>query len=483
MKIVILGAGRVGESVAESLVSERNDITVIDTDPQRLRVLQDRLDLRGVAGNGIQPSVLREAGLEDADMLISCAPLDETNLVVCTVGKQIFRVPTTIARLRSPEFVDGSPLLGSDGNASGFGVDRVICPEQSVTAYIRKLIEYPEALQVLEFAHGLVSLIAVRAVAGGPLVQHRLDELPRLVPDVDMRVVAIYRQSDGAELVITDLNGASQVEPGDEVFVLAATEHIRAVLGALRRRDEPLKRVMIAGGGKVGLRLAREIHRDYRVKLIEADRKRCDYLATQLPGSVLVLHGDSTDEDLMEDESVAEMDLFLALTSDDEDNIMACLLAKRMGAKRVFALINRQAYADLVQGTKIDIAISPAHAVLGELLAFVRRGDVEAVHSLRRGAAEALEGIVRGDRKTCRLAGRRLEQIELPDGAQIGAIVRGLHRADGSEAPAEEATPQVMMAHHDTVVLPHDHVIVFIPRKRSIPAVEKLFQVSATFFG
>jgi len=479
MKIVILGAGRVGESVAESLVSERNDITLVDTDPLRLRQLQDRLDLRGLAGNGIQPSVLRDAGIEDADMLISCAPLDETNLVVCKVAKQLFNVPTTIARLRSPEFVDGSALL--DG--AGFGVDRVICPEQSVTAYIRKLIEYPEALQVLEFAQGLVSLIAVRAVAGGPLVQHRLDELPLLVPEVDMRIVAIYRHSNGAERVITDLDGSTRVEAGDEVFVLAATEHIRGVLGALRKRDEPVKRVMIAGGGKVGLRLAREIHPRYRVKVVEADRKRCDYLATQLPSDVLVLHGDSTDEDLMGDENVADMDLFLALTSDDEDNIMACLLAKRMGAKRVFALINRQAYADLVQGTQIDIAISPAHAVLGELLAFVRRGDVEAVHSLRRGAAEALEGIVRGDRKTCRMAGRRLEQIELPDGAQIGAIVRGLHRADGSDVLQGEAVPQVLMAHHDTVVQPNDHVIVFIPRKRSIPAVERLFQVSATFFG
>jgi trk system potassium uptake protein TrkA len=237
-----------------------------------------------------------------------------------------------------------------------------------------------------------------------------------------------------------------------------------------------VKRLMLAGGGKVGLRLARELHADYRLKIIETDRKRCDYLATQLPPDVLVLHGDSTDEDLMEDENVREMDLFLALTSDDEDNIMGCLLAKRMGARRVLALINRQAYADLVQGTQIDIAISPAHAVMGELLAHVRRGDVEAVHSLRRGAAEALEGVVRGDRKTCRMAGRRLEQIELPEGAQIGALVRGLHAEGG------DAKPQVIIAHHDTVIEPLDHVIVFVPKKRSIRAVEKLFQVSATFF-
>ena len=472
MKILILGAGRVGESVAESLVSEKNDITVIDTDPARLSFLQDRLDLRGVAGNGIQPSVLREAGIEDADMLIACAPMDETNLVACKVAHDLFSVPTTIARIRSPEFVNGSPML----DKPGFAVDQVICPEQSVTAYVRKLIEYPEALQVLEFADGLVSLIAVRAISGGPLVQHSLAEIPQLAPGVEMRIVAIYRQ----DKALAHLDGATRIEPGDEVFVLAATADIRTVLGVLRRMDRPVRSVMIAGGGKVGLRLARELQPGYQIKLIEAQPKRCEYLATQLPPEVLVLQGDSTDEDLLGDENVGQMDLFLALTSDDEDNIMACLLAKRLGARRVLALINRRAYADLVQGTAIDIAISPAQAVIGELLAYVRRGDVEAVHSLRHGAAEALEAIVRGDRKTCRLAGRRIDEAGLPAGAQVGAIVRGLHRPDGSHA-GDEARPEVIMAHHDTVVEPNDHVIIFVPGKQMVRQVEKLFQVSATF--
>jgi trk system potassium uptake protein TrkA len=195
---------------------------------------------------------------------------------------------------------------------------------------------------------------------------------------------------------------------------------------------------------------------------------------------VLVLQGDATDEDLLGDENVDEMDLFLALTSDDEDNIMSCLLAKRMGARRVLALINRRAYADLVQGSQIDIAIAPSHAVIGELLAYVRRGDVESVHSLRRGAAEAMEGIVHGDRKTSRLTGRAVGEINLPKGAQVGAIVRGLHRPDGSDAGAE-AKPQVIIAHRDTVIEANDHVIVFVPRKRMVREVEKLFQVGATF--
>ena len=474
MKILILGAGRVGESVAESLVSERNDITVIDTDPQRLAALQDRLDLRGVVGNGIQPSVLREAGADDADLLIACAPLDETNLVACKIAHDVFGTPTRIARVRSPEFAEGSPLMRREG----FAVDEVLCPEESLTTYIRKLIEYPEALQVLEFSQGRVSLIAVRAVVGGPLVDHVISELPQLVPDVPMRIVAIYRRDRVGTDQQVVCDGTTRIEAGDEVFVLAANEHIRRALDAMRRRDSPVRRVIIAGGGRVGLRLARQIAGDCHVKIIEANPLRCQYLTTQLPDQTLVLRGDSTDEDLLEDENVRDCDLFLALTSDDEDNIMSCLLAKRMGARRVLALINRRAYADLVQGTgtQIDIAISPAQAVIGELLAHVRRGDIAAVYSLRRGAAEALEAVVRGDRKTSKVVGRRIDEIALPPGTVIGAIVREELAADGS------TRSRVLIPHHDTVIESGDHVIVFVPRKRLVRPVEKLFQVGATFF-
>jgi trk system potassium uptake protein TrkA len=312
-------------------------------------------------------------------------------------------------------------------------------------------------------------------------VQHSLAEIPQLAPGAEMRIVAIYRQ----DKPLTELIGSTRIEPGDEVFVLAATGALRAVLGALRKMDRPVKRVMIAGGGKVGLRLARQLRGHVHVKIIETNRARCDYLSSQLPSDMLVLHGDSTDEELMADENVQDMDLFLALTSDDEDNIMAGLLAKRMGARRVLALINRKAYADLVQGTTIDIALSPAHAVIGELLAYVRRGDVEAVHSLRRGAAEALEAVVRGDAGSCRLAGRRVEQITLPRGVQIGAIVRGLPVPGDTDMGVKrgDAAPEVILAHHDTVILTGDRVIVFMPSKKQVREVEKLFQVSATFFG
>jgi trk system potassium uptake protein len=463
MNIIILGAGRVGESVAESLVSEQNDITVIDHDPARLRALEERLDLRGVVGNGIQPSVLREAGAKDADMLIACAAADESNLVVCKVAHDLFNVPTTIARLRSPEFVEGDELMSK----TGFAVDQVICPEESVMRYIHQLIDYPEALQVLEFANGRVCLIAVRASAGSALVGRTIGEFRDRLPHAEMRVVALYRLDTEMEATRD-----TRVLPGDEVFVLASTERIRLVLAAIHNIDKPVQRLMIAGGGKVGLRLARSLVGQCQVKIIEQDARRCEYLASQLPSSTLVLHGDSVDEDLLIEENVNEMDLFVALTSDDEDNIMAAMLAKRLGARRVMSLINRRAYADMMQGSAIDIAVSPAQTVIGELLAHIRRGDVVAVHSLRRGAAEALEGIARGDVKTSKLVGRRVEEVKLPKGARFGAIVRGEGR--GAE---------VLMPHHDTLIQTDDHVIIFIPNKRLVREVEKLFQVSATFFG
>lgn len=463
MNILILGAGRVGESVAESLVSEKNDITVIDQDPGRLRILEERLDLRGVVGNGIQPSVLREAGAQDADMVIACAAADESNLVFCKIAHDLFNVPTTVARLRSPEFQAGEPLLDKEG----FAVDHVICPEESVMKYIHQLIEYPEALQVLQFAQGRASLIVVRATSGSALVGHTIAEFRELLPDLEMRVVALYRLDQ--EIAATP---ATRILPGDEVFVLADSSKIRPVLAGIHRLDKPVQRLMIAGGGRVGLRLARSLVSECEVKLIERDVRRCEYLASQLPSSTLILQGDGADEDLLLDENVGDMDLFLALTSDDEDNILSAMLAKRMGARRVMSLINRRAYAEMMQGSTIDIAISPAHTVIGELLAHVRRGDVAAVHSLRRGAAEALEGVARGDAKTSRLVGRKVQDVPLPEGARIGAIVRGA----GEDS-------RVLMPHHGTLIECDDHIIIFIPHKRLVREVEKLFQVSATFFG
>ena len=484
MKIIILGAGRVGQSVADSLVSERNDITVIDTDAERLRDLESRYDLRGVVGNGIEPAVLAEAGAKDTDLLIACAAQDETNLVCCKIAQLAFNIPTRIARVRSTGIEFDERLVG----AEGFAVDRIICPEESLTRYIGKLIEYPEAMQVREFAGGRACLVSVRARAGAPMVSHTVGELREGHPDLGVRVVAIYRRFPDEPDRFVACDGSTRIEPGDEVFMLAAREHIKDVLAAMHRAraqpTQPVRRIMIAGGGRVGLRLARQLAQKagrFHTKIIEADAGQCVQLASVLPSEVLVLQGDTTDENLLGDEGVEEVDLFLALTDDDEDNIMSCLLAKRMGARRVLALINRRSYADLMHGTQIDIALSPAQAMLGELLAYVRQGDVQAVHSLRRGVAEALEIVARGDSKSSRVVGRKVSELQLPRDVHMGLIVRGL--PESPEIPAAELRePQVIIPRSSTVIESNDHVVFFLPHKRLVRDVEKLFRVSATFF-
>ncbi len=349
MKIIILGAGRVGTSVAESLVSEANEITVIDSDRNRVADLQSRYDLRGLVGNATQPSLLKEAGAEDADMLIAVTAVDEVNLVASKIAADVFNVPTRIARVRNTELQKHPRLLGDEG----FRVTHVIWPEQSVTDLLLRLIEFPEALQVLDFADGRASLIAVRTFAGGPLVSHPIQDLRKHIPGVDTRIVAIFRNDRSIQC-----EGTTVIQPGDEVFFLAASKNIRAVMRELRRMDKPVKRVIIAGGGNIGLRLARALDTGegidwgagFNVKIIEANKRRCEYLAAQVSNKVLVLHGDATDEDLLDEEGVAECDLFASLTNDDENNIMSALLAKRMGARRTIALINRKSYGELMQG-------------------------------------------------------------------------------------------------------------------------------------
>jgi len=470
MKIIIVGAGRVGSSVAESLVSEANDITVVDADPARVADLQDRFDLRGLVGNAALPSTLRKAGADDSDMLIAVTAYDETNLVACKIAADLFNVPTRIARVRNVELQQHPKLIGEEG----FRASHVIFPEQTVTDTLLNLIDFPEALQVLDFADGKVNLIAVRAFAGGPLVSHPVKELRRHLPNVDSRIVAMFRDEASVRV-----DGETRIQPGDEVFFLVASENVRKVMGEMRRMDKPVRRVIIAGGGNIGRRVARALDtgeglenpEKFVLKIIEADKRRSEELAQELSSDVLVLHGDTTDEDLLEQEGVHEADLFIALTNDDENNIMSALLAKRMGARRVIALINRKSYGDLMQGGQIDIAISPSYVTLSALLKFVRRGDVVAAHSLRRGAAEALEIVAHGDSRTSRVIGKRIEQIELPRGVTIGAVVRGR----GERA-------QVLMAHHDTVIEPEDHLIVFVENKRLIQRVERLFTVGVGFF-
>jgi trk system potassium uptake protein TrkA len=336
----------------------------------------------------------------------------------------------------------------------------MISPEQLVTEYIMRLIQHPGALQVMDFAGGRVRLVAVRAYYGGPLVGHQLKELNQHLGKAEARVAAIYRKNRSIHP-----DGITVIEPDDEVFFIAAAENIHAVMRELRRAEKPFKRLIFAGGGNIGRRLAAALESKYRVKVIEKNKPMAMRISEQLKQTI-VLHGDSSDEELLLEENIEDTDIFCAVTNDDEANVLSAMLAKRLGARKVMALINRPAYVDMVQSGDIDIAISPQQATIGTLLTYVRRGDVVNVHSLRRGLAEAIEAIAHGDKTSSRVIGRSIEEIILPDGASIAALVRG---------------EEVIIAHHDTVIESDDHVVMFLMDKTKINEVEKLFQVGITF--
>jgi trk system potassium uptake protein TrkA len=455
LKIVILGAGQVGRTAAYHLSREEaNEVTVIDTDEDILRDLQDRLDVRTVAGNGSYPSVLEAAGAAEADIIIALTSSDEVNMMACEVAFTLYRTPTKIARIRAAEYTS-RPELFSD---EALPVDVFISPEQLVTEYVERLIQYPGALQVLDFADGKVRLVAVRAHEGGLLVGQQLRALREHVRDIEARIVAIYR----AGRSITP-GGDTVVEKGDEVFFLAARDDIRRVMSEMRKEEHPVRRIVIAGGGNIGFRLAKTLEKTNQVKIIERDAKRARRISELLENTI-VLNGDAADEELLIEENIDGTDVFAALTNSEEANILSAMLAKRLGARKVMALINKPSYAELIESGSIDVAISPQTITIGSLLAHVRRGDVVRVHSLRRGAAEALEAIVHGDDRSSRVVGKRVEEINLPDGASIGAIVRG---------------EKVIMAHHDTCVQCDDHVIVFLSDRRHVEAVERLFMGAA----
>ncbi|MFT4820686.1 MAG: trk system potassium uptake protein TrkA [Candidatus Pseudothioglobus sp.] len=456
MKIIILGAGEVGGNLAQNLTKEASDITVVDSDSDRLRELQDRIDIRTVRGMGSHPDVLRQAGAEDADMLIAVTNSDEVNMVACQVAYSVFHTPTKIARIRSTTYFDYG-IFRNEATP----VDFLVNPEQIVTQDICRLIDNPGALQVMDFADGQVQLVGIKAYYGGPLVDQELRYLRQHMPTVDTRVAAIFRKN---RPIIPQ--GDTIIEADDEVFFIAAAEDIQAVMSEMRRTERPNRRLIIAGGGHIGLGLARALEGRYGVRIIERNRQRCYELSESLDRTI-VLAGDASDRDLLLEENIEETDVFCAVTNDDEANIMSSMLAKSLGARKVITLINNPAYVDLIEGSNIDIAVSPQQATLGSILTHIRRGDVVRVHSLRRGAAEAIEAIAHGDRRSSKVVGRRLEEIELPTGTTIGAIVR---RDD------------VIIAHDDVVVEPDDHLILFLVDKSRIAEVEKLFQAPFTFF-
>lgn len=457
MKIIILGAGQVGTTLAENLVGEDNDITLVDNDQSRLDNLQEKHDLRVLEGAASSPSILRQAGAPDADLIVAVTSSDEVNMIACEVAYTLFNTPVKVARIRNSEYLREKDSLFQ---ANRIAIDHIISPERLVVDEITRLVTYPGALQISHVAGDRISIVVVRAYYGGPLVGYPISALKDHLPHIDSKIVAIKR----GEKIIRP-QGSTIVEAGDEITFICDTANIRAVMAELQRLEKPYKRMMIIGGGNIAVGVAKKLENQCSVKLIERNPKRATQLAEEL-SKTLVFQGDPSDESLLFEENIESVDVFLCLTSDDETNIMAALLAKRMGAKNAMVLIQRMAYVNLVQGGTIDIAISPQQTTVSAMLSYVRKGDVVNAVSMRHGLAEVDEIIVHGDENTSQVVGKRIEEVALPMGAVIAAILRN---------------DDVLIAKRDLTIETNDHVIIYINDKKLVPEVEKLFQPSANF--
>ena len=465
VKILILGCGQVGSTIASTLaMTPNNDITVIDVDDSALGKLKAKLDIQTVQGNAASPVTLQQAGAPDADLILAVTRSDETNMVACRMASVLFNTPGRIARVRRSEYLEFTTEHDEyPSSLDLFDITESISPEQLVTEQIVNLLKHTSALQVLSFADDKARMVVIRAQKGGLLVGNPLGDIHNHLPEqVDCQICAIYRNN---RLIVP--TPSTVLIEGDEVFILVPTEHTDTIMRELRPNAQRTRRVMIAGGGNIGYRVAKQLESRFDIKIIEFNHKRAEWLAENL-NNALVLKGSATDEGLLDSEYIDEIDVFCALTNDDEDNIMSGMLAKNLGAKRVMAIVNRSSYVDLLEGNAIDIVISPHLITIGSILAHVRLGDVVAVHALRRGASEAIEVVIHGDKHTSKMVGRTPDEIKLPNGCYFAAVVRG---------------DEVIMAHHDVILADGDHIIFFVARRRVVQELEKLVQVKLGFFG
>ena len=456
MKIIILGAGTVGTTLAISLSQEDNDVTVVDNNQSALHHLEEEADIKTVNGSCSYPNTLVNSGIKEADMVVAVTGSDEINIVSCLISKVLSENVKTIARIRESSYLKDRTKKAIEEGV--IPVDIVVSPEKLITNHIQALIETPGSLQVLEFGEGLLNLVGVRAIEGGPLIGHEIGDLKKHMPNVDTRVAAIFRK--GGAIIP---KGTTTVEAGDEVFFIARRKDARKVINEMRKKEDPYKYVVIAGGGKIGSSLAEQLESNHTIKLIEANSEKAKEISARLIDTI-VLEGNVSDKSLLHEENIEECDVFVAVTNDDEANVMSCMLAKEMGAHKVIALINNEAYVDLVQDKGIDVAIAPSQITIGTFLSELAGDEVVKVHSLRRGAAEAIETIVKESTNGKEDAvGKELGNIRLPVGATIGAIIR---------------KNKAKIAHDDVKLREHDHVILFLTDKKLLPEVKQIFSPS-----
>ena len=449
MKIVILGAGRIGGSLARNLSNSNYEVCIVDEDKNKLSDLEDKLDIMTVEGHASHLNTLKKSGLDNETTLLAVTSNDEVNIVACQLAKKVFKVKKTICRFRDDVYFDQLSVFGEGV------IDIPISPEDEITSHLKELIDHPGSNQIESFANGKVKLVSVKAKKKGKLVGRELRGIKEDMPNIDAFVPTIYRK--GNPFIPS---GETIIKENDEIYFISSESNIGAIVDEFRDHEEQYSRIMIAGGGKVGFSLAKDLEKDYNVKLIDSNPERCMKLSKELDKTI-VLSGSATDESLLKSENISNIDIFCALTDDDETNVMSSLLAKKMGAKKTMIILNNPSYLGLVPGF-IDIYIAPYRLTVSSVLQDLRDSDVaqDVILKVNLGA-EAIEGIVHANEFTSPLFGKPIKDVPLPEGCVIAAIIRH---------------GELLMPSSSVDLTLNDHLIIFLSDKNKINEVEVLFK-------
>ena len=458
MKVIVCGAGQVGFNIARYLSAENNDVVVIDRSPELVRRISDSLDVKGIVGHASHPDSLEQADAEGADIMIAVTQVDEVNMMACQVAHSLFNVPTKIARVRHQSYLD--PKFQSLFSRDHMPIDVIISPEIEVARAVTRRLEVPGAFEMIPLAEDRVKLVGVRCHEGCPLINTPLRQLTQIFPDLNIVIVGLTRQGEAIVPTSDD-----EMLLGDEVYFVVDSEQLPRAMAAFGHEEPEARRLLIFGGGNIGLFLAKQVEADYpwvNTKMIEATPERAADIAGEMKKAV-VLHGDVLDPEILEEANVGAVDTVVAVTNDDETNILSSLLAKRYGCERAIALINKATYESLITTLGIDVVVSPRNITVSTILQHVRRGRIHSVHTLREGFGELIEAEAM---ETSDLVGVPLREADIPQGVLIGAIVR-----DG----------QVISPRGDTMIEPQDRIVLFAAAD-AVRKVEKMFSVRLEFF-
>ncbi len=454
MKIIIVGAGEVGFHIASRLALENKDVVIIDTDERAIRRVNENLDVQTIVGSGSSPVTLGEAGLKQAEILLAVTNQDETNLVACLVADMLSPSTKKLARVRDADydryherFRDGSPHI-----------DTIINPEVEVIKTIERLMDVPGAVDVAEFADGRVKFVGVKMDQNGPLTGVKLAETPKITGNTPLLITAIVRNE---ELIIPA--GNDRLHPGDLVYFISEENTLFTALAFFNKRAQPVRRAMIIGGGRVGFRLAQRLEKkQIQTKLIEKDPARCTELAERLE-KVVVLNGDGSDQRLLVEENIGDIDIVITLTNDEETNILTSLLALRMGARKTITKISKFSYFPLMLAVGMEQVVNTRLSAINTILQHVRRGKVLSAVSIKDDQAEVLEAVAM---ETADIVGKPLSKLSIPKGILVTGIIRG---------------EQVIVPTGSSVIEPGDRIII-LGKRKAIPKVEKILSVKLEYF-